>query len=190
MGTTLKVQLSESSIRKAISELHKYKDALNDKQTLFAERLAERGITVAREHSKDVGGIFGTHRMGQFVTFEKRVEVDGSTCKGLLIGMGDEVYSKISQGRSINALMALEFGTAGLAIDSWKGSNSESGHENDLVWYAKVEADDYYQTGKWYYKLLSAIRPTRPLYEAAMKMRMDIVEVAQEVFATDRTVSC
>ena len=192
MGTTLKVKLSADSIRNAIKELQNYKDELKDKQQVFIEKLAEVGIDMAREKSKDTGGLHGTHRMGQYVTFEKRIEADGSNVKALVLGMGEEVYSKISD-RSINALMALEFGTAALGLPPYKGSNSISGHSNDLVWYVWVNDDGVpipYSDKTGHYKTLSAIAPTQPMYNAAMEMRKNILTVAHEVFTTDREVSC
>lgn len=176
------MSLSTDSIKTAIDELNRYKDELQSKQREFVSRLIERGYEVAKDKIQDTSGLHGTHRMGKYITFEKRLEDSGTDCKGILLGMGKDVLSKISAGRSINALYALEFGTAALGLPPYKGTNSFAGHENDYVWYAKTQDGEYVTLG--------AIAPTRPMYEAGMKMLQDIKEVAQEVFQTDRTVEC
>ena len=197
MGTTLKIKLSSASLKKAAKEVRRYADDLEKKNRLFVEKLIDRGIEIAKWYAEDTSGTFGTHQMGNLVSFSKEITDDESGCVGLLVGMGKEVFSKISEGRSINSLLALEFGTAGLALPpqeafhgrGGQGTNSESGHENDLVWFVfeDVEVNGEIVRRR---KKLSAIDPTRPMYHAAMEMLQTIQEVAMEVFATNREIEC
>ena len=197
MGTTLNLKLSASSFRKAAKEVRKYSDTLSDKTRKFVDALIERGITVAQEYSKDVSGTFGTHKMGMLVNFEKQLNPEEHGCTGFLIGMGTEVFSQISQGRSINSLLALEFGTAGLALEpqnafhgrGGRGTNSTAGHANDLSWYVYV-TENVDGRNVRVKKKLTAITPTRPLYHAAMEMLRDIEEVAKSIFATNKVIEC
>lgn len=194
MGTTLNVKLSAKSLRNAAKEVRKYEENLKKKNQQFVNKLLERGIEEARWWAKDSSGTFGTHRMGKLVTFSKEMSEETDGCSGMLIGMGQDVLSNISQGRSINSLLALEFGTAGLALPpqtafhgyGGHGTNSEAGHENDLIWWVYVKDEN----GKTVPKKLSAIEPTRPLYHAAMEMLQTIQEVAIEVFATSQEIQC
>lgn len=194
MGTTLNLKLSAKSIQRAAKEVRKYADNLRTKNQQFVDRLIKEGIEVAEWYAQDVGGTFGTHRMGRLVTFSRDVQEDGTGVVGLLIGKGQEVYSQISKGRSINSLLALEFGTAGLALPpqtafhgrGGKGTNSTAGHENDLIWWVFVEGEN----GKTVPKKLSAIDPTRPMYHASMEIIQNVERVAREIFTTNQEIQC
>lgn len=176
MSKVIHVKLNSKSIKNAVKELEDYKKWLDLKTIELTERLVELGIEVAEEHSVDRGGLFGTHLMGQHVSFEMKVEGDfkhGAT--RILVGFGDDVESGVNPGRSINALYALEFGTAALGLAPYKGTNSQSGHEDDLVWYAYDEETESY-------KRLSAIMPTRPMHNAYLQILDSVQSVAKEVF--------
>lgn len=193
MGTTLKVSLSTASVQRAIKEVKDYKKSLEAKNKLFVDKLLDIGIEVAKENAVDIPGTFGTHHMGEYVSFSKELSNSKGKSKGLILGMGAEIYSAVNEGRSINSLMALEFGTAALALEpqamfgvsGGRGTNSRSGHENDLVWWAYTV-----ENGKRIRKKLTAIEPTRPMYHAATEMLLQIQRVAQEVFETNRVVKC
>lgn len=175
MSKVIHVKLNSKSIKDALKELDDYKKWLDLKTIELTERLVELGIEVAEEHSVDRGGIFGTHLMGQYVSFEMKVEGNVHGATRILVGFGDDVASNVSLGRSINALYALEFGTAALGLAPYKGTNSQAGHEDDLTWYAYDEETKSY-------KLLSAIMPTRPMHNAYLQILDSVQSVAKEVF--------
>lgn len=197
MGTTLNVKLSQKSFKNAAKQVRLYAKSIKDKNKVFVEALLEKGITVARDNATDVSGTFGTHKMGKLVTFTKEFETSENGYSGLLIGMGQNVFSKISEGRSINSLLALEFGTAALALPpqeafhgrGGQGTNSMTGHSGDMVWFALVETEvNGKVVKKW--KKLSAITPRRPMYNAFMEMQQGILEAAKLAFATDKVIQC
>lgn len=179
------------SIRKAIKDLKAYKRDLHNKTALFVSRLLEVGIQVAEEKGAGESGTFGTHQMENYVWFSKKLEKDKDGCHGILMGKGATLYSEwIGEGGekrsgSINSMLAMEFGTAGLAlpkqdrfgVTGGRGTNSKYGHENDVVWYILVE-----ENGKTFWKKATAITPTRPMHNAMIEMQEQVKTIAKEVF--------
>lgn len=184
-----KATLNKNSLNKLVRQLEEYRDGLDGKMATFIEKLLDVGIKVARFQSIDVPGQFGTHQMGRYVTFEKEIEVGNNTCRGLMLGIGETLfstwYAREERHGSINAIMALEFGTAALALSvreafgavGGQGTNSKYGHENDMEWFLYKENGGHVERIK-----ATAIRPTRPMYNAALEMSRQIVETAREVF--------
>lgn len=195
-------RLNSESLKRLEKELTDYRDSLDAKTELFMNRLLELGIKVGRENAVDIEGEFGTHEMGRYVTFEKKVQTEDGSCKGIMLAMGETLYSKwfVQGGEerhgSINAIMALEFGTAAMAVSEresfgakgGQGTNSDYGHENDLRWYIYTGLDEKGRPSKR--KKATAITPTRPMMNAGNAMAADIVRVAREVFGGETDVVC
>ena len=143
-----KANLSTSSIDGLIKELTAYKDGLQDKTKLFVDALLEKGI-VRAEEVKGVGGRYGTHKMENYVTFTKRLDVKKYGCHGVMLGMGKTIHAKWfgidgdERNGDLSSIAAIEFGTAGLAlpaheafgVTAGQGTNAKYGHEGDLDWY-------------------------------------------------------
>ena len=176
-------------------QLYEYADSLDDKNERFVKTLIDKGIKVAEQYSVDIEGEFGTHKMGRLVTFSSKVDANTNGVVGYLIGEGQDVESEwvspsgeeIRSG-SINSLLALEFGTAGMALPpqeafggvGGQGTNSFYGHEQDLVWYFNTgEVND---KNKAVWKKATAIQPTQPMFHAVTEMINLIEETAKEVF--------
>lgn len=182
---------SRKSIQKAIKELKAYRNDLERKTELFISRLLDVGIEVAERYGAGETGPYGTHKMERYVTFSKKLESDKYGCKGILMGKGATLYSEwIGEGGekrsgSINSMLAMEFGTAGLAlpkqdrfgVTAGRGTNSKYGHENDVLWYILVE-----ENGNTFWKTATAITPTRPMHNAMIEMQEQVKAIAKEVF--------
>lgn len=202
MAKTLSVNaFSVKSIRQIKKELEKYRDSLQGKLETFVNILLEEGISVAYEHSQDIGGAFGTHKMGQQgIAFNKEVNTADGKIYGVLIGTGNDVvgywymnngkgvYTQVSD--TINALMVLEFGTAGLALEvqnsfgvvGGQGTKSKCGHENDYAWKIITRLDSNGNPVEW--KNATAIQPTRPMYQAGLAMCEKVKEAARVAFGS------
>lgn len=191
---TYKATLSMRALDKLIGDLKDYRDSLGAKMEALVNRLLELGIETAQHHSTDVPGRYGTHKMGQYVSFKKEIKAADGSCTGLLVAMGDTLdsvwYGPDGEKRygTINAMMALEFGTAAKAVSvresfgvtGGQGTNSQYGHENDLEWWIAESLDSNGKPTDW--KRATAITPTRPLMHAGNEMASEIANAAREVF--------
>lgn len=196
----IKVKLNQKSIDEAIKQIRDYRAKLDVFTELLASRMVDVGISVAKGTIGSPGR-FGTHQMERYVTFSKRLEKETHGCTAILVGVGDTIYSRwyvrSSEGTqertgSINALMAVEFGTAGGALPpqaafgghGGKGTNAKYGHENEMEWWIATEIDENGEPTNW--RKATAIIPTRPMHNAAIQMaetiNMIAAEVAREVF--------
>lgn len=180
-----KVDLSESGINKLIDDLNEYKDSLDDKAELFVQKLLDIGITRA-ESVPGISGSLGTHKFERFVWYSKKLDRNKYGCDGILFGQGRTFNvtwgASGEKSGSINAMMALEFGTAGQAIApqfkfgvyGGRGTNSFSGYADSDEWY--------FIDGKEL-KKATAITPTRPMMQAMEEMISQMNKIAKEVFS-------
>jgi len=182
------VELSESGIEKLIKQLEDYKKSIREKNKLFLEKLAERGIEAAESA---VSG--GTHTMPSRITFRKEIETEDGIVTAYVIGEGQPFQSDWVDAFDeehhdmVYPLSMLEFGSAGLALErqtafggeGGRGSFTHMGHDNDIEWYVKRGDNENNKV-----RHATAIAPTRPMYHAAEKMRSEILDVMREVFTS------
>ena len=154
---------------------------------------------VAQERSTDVDGALGTHKMGSHVSFfAKPVETADGIVYGVMIGTGDDIVGEwyandgngnyIPQKDVINALMAIEFGTAAMALPPTEAFGVLGGrgtfpalyHEDDYAWSIITKIDSNGKPIEW--KSATAIQPTRPMYYAGLEMYQKIKQTAIAVF--------
>lgn len=185
----LKADLTVNGIDNLIKELEDYRDGLDAKCEEFVKRLLDIGITRA-ESVGGISGTFGTHKMENYVYYTKEFEQSIDGYVGFIVGVGTEFDvtwgAHDEKHGSLNALKALEFGTAGLAlpptnmfgVTGGQGTNSQYGHANDTEWYF-LERD---ANGKVVRHTATAITPTRPMLNAAEEVIKQINKVAKEVF--------
>lgn len=187
---TLKVKLTESGIDSLIHDLEAYRDSLDSKVELFTAKLLELGIARA-ESVPGISGEFGTHKMERFVWYSKELNPSKDGCLGVLVGTGRTFNvtwgENGEKSGSLNALQAIEFGTAAKAlpvqtrfgVTGGRGTNSYYGHSDDSRWYFANGKDS---EGRLIWKKATAITPTRPMAQAANEMISQINRVAKEVF--------
>lgn len=182
--------LNTNSLDKLIKDLEEYKDSLKYKTEVFVSRLLDVGVKTA-ENVPGIDGTFGSHKMENRVSYYKELDPQEHGCYGVMVGFGDTIYTKWGEhgekSGSINAMMALEFGTAGFAgskttmfgVTGGRGTNSKYGHENDILWYFAIGRDE---DDNLIWKKATAIAPTRPMLQASEEMQKQIVKIAKEVF--------
>ena len=200
MGKTLKANaFSVSSLKELQKELKAYRDSLQGKMEKFITLLLKEGVTTASLKSSDISGPLGTHEMGKHVFFgAEPVETKDGVVYGLMIGTGDDIVGEwyVNDGNGnyypqkdvINALMALEFGTAAMALPPTEAFGVLGGrgtfpalyHEDDFAWHIVTKIDSKGNPIEW--KTATAIQPTQPMYHAGLAMYQKIRQAAITVF--------
>ena len=165
--------LSQSSIQNAIKALQSYQDSLTYKCQLLVEKLAEKGVEIARVQIADLDAIF-TSELLQSVHSEYKGSVKGG---GVWAVVADSKHAAF-----------VEFGTGVIGkANPYKGALPKS-----VDWqYASGKtirqlADGRYgwfyegKDGNWYF---TEGMPSRPfMYNTANELRSIIVSTAKEVF--------
>ncbi len=181
---TISINLSSGSISNAIYELEKYKNDMNRKTKLFLEKLADIGITVAKNKAQG-----DSHHFDEMVEFVKEWK-DGELYligrNSNLSGLHIEWYDGEGQyhDETISPILALEYGTGKLAIEGHKGSFAVTGnHVDDDVWYYYQSLDE---NGKPTDKHpATPEEPHQMMYEATMEMMRQIITIAKEVWSDE-----
>lgn len=202
MPKTIKMKLSQSSVRDAIRELEDYRDSLETKTEEFVERLLEVGIECA-ENVPGIGGSTGSHGFENRVSYYKELEPAVDGCHGIMIGEGETIetqwftFNGEERFGSINTMLALEFGTAATAEGGERfgaiggsGTNSVTGgyFADRTVWYFVEVYQEMLdeETGKTIierkWKKATSITPTTPMTKASQEMISQIRTIAKEVF--------
>lgn len=168
----LKSDLSVSNIRHLQKELEKYRDSLEHKARLLAEKLSERGVEIARVRVASLDAVF----------------------TGELIESIHSEYKGSQKGGAVFAVVAdsdhaafVEFGTGPIGAESPYPYDLPEG----VTWeYASGKtirqlADGRYgwfypKDGQWYF---TEGMPARPfMFETSLELQEIVVEVAKEVF--------
>lgn len=164
---------SQSSIQNAIKALRSYQDYLTYKCQILAEKLAEKGVEIARVQIADLDAIF-TSELLQSVHSEYKGSIKGG---GVWAVVADSEHATF-----------VEFGTGIIGKASpYKGALPEG-----VDWqYATGKtirqlADGRYgwfykgKDGNWYF---TEGMPSRPfMYNTANELRSIVVSTAKEVF--------
>lgn len=179
----IKIDLnSYKSIDDAIAQLQDYKNNLKSKTQIFLERLADKGITVC------INSVQGdSHHFEEMVTFEKKWN-DGVL---YLIGRNDNLsglHTEWYDGKgnfhteTISPILALEFGTAGLAIKGHGGSAAVTGnHIEDTEWYYYTDINENGKPINPHYA--TAEEAHEPMFKAWEEMVREVNSTAKKVFA-------
>lgn len=164
---------SQISVQNAIKALQSYQDSLTYKCQLLAEKLAEKGVEIARVQIADLDAIF-TSELLQSVHSEYKGSVKGGS-----------VWAVVADSKHA---AFVEFGTGVIGkANPYKGTLPEG-----VDWqYASGKtirqlADGRYgwfykgKDGNWYF---TEGMPSRPfMYNTANELRSIIVSTAKEVF--------
>lgn len=176
----LNITLSTSSIDSAIKKLEEYNKSLDKKAKMLVEKLAEKGIEVARRNSG----------YGAYIYFG--MKLDNTTGGATAIMFGKNVKQLVVQWQTkegiksaeVNPILMAEFGSGAEFDDVWgvglveRGSFPNQTHAFDSKgWYWK-DLD-----GKWHHS--DGHNPEQPMYHAYKEMYGVIVNVAKEVFSNE-----
>ena len=171
MATTIRFTLfSAKEIEKAKQQLIEYQDDLNEKLDLFVQKLCEKGVEIAKE-KVSVHDAIDTGELLNSIDLRE----------GDIIKNGSQwfIYTDCDYAKFI------EFGTGVV------GENSPYPTDIPMEWnYASgthifTTKDGrvgwrYFKDGSWHF---TEGQPSKPfLYETALELREQILEVAKEVF--------
>lgn len=168
---TIKMSLSQSSIRQAIDELNQYKESLKSKNDLFVRRLAEVGIPVIDQRISAAKGdsdknhntyiklnSFGDYSQAELIVEGRQI---------LFIEFGSGIFHNTPAGTSPHP-KGEEFG---YTIGSYG-----KGHGKDEFWYYQADTGEYVRS--------YGTQATMPVYSASVEIRARIQEIAREVFSS------
>lgn len=165
--------LSKSSIENAIRQLRAYKNDLTYKCQLLAEKLAEKGVEIARVQIADLDAIFTSELLSSI-----HAEYKGST-------KGGSVWSVVA---GTDHAMFVEFGTGivgkqspypgelpdGVSWEYASGKTIRQLADGRYGWFYK---DD---DGQWWF---TEGMPSRPfMYHTSIQLRDIVLKTAKEVF--------
>lgn len=186
MSKQITMNLSTSSVQNAIKELHQYQQDLNRKCEVFCQRLAEKGIEVAKENT---GGY------GKYITFSVEVTDRTKGCTALMVATNTGIIHsewKMEDGSiksaDISPLLMCEFGSGLKAVNPqsfFRGGHLTVGtgtfpgqtHAKDPNgwWWKDLEDNWHHSYG---------VTPKMPMYHASMEMLLNIRKIAKEVFGS------
>lgn len=182
---SIKTKVSIDGINTTIQKLEEYIERLQWKTEIFVDRLADLGITVAKQNVLVEDNEVIVDR-SNLVYFEKNVasSVDGAVC--IIVPFSTpyvSMWRKSKEGEllvaEVDPLLMAEFGSGANAIDGHRGTfpsptaqkNAEHGA---WAWYDE-SGKKHVSTGN---------TPSRPIYKAKEEMKQQIQLVAAEVFST------
>lgn len=175
MGKNISVDVfSKRSIQAAIKELEKYRDSLEYKARLLAEKLSEKGVEIARVQIADLDAIF-TGELLESIHNEYVESFKGGAVFAVVAGTDHAFF--------------VEFGTGQMGKDSpypyplpqgisWNYATGKTIRQN-------AKTGRYYwfypgRDGLWHY---TEGMPARPfMYQTSLELQQIVAEVAKEVF--------
>lgn len=165
--------LLQSSIQNAIKALQSYQDSLTYKCQLLAEKLAEKGVEIARVQIADLDAIF-TSELLQSVHSEYRGSIKGGGVWAIVAGSKHAAF--VEFGTGVIGKANPYKGTLPEGVD-WQyasGKTIRQLADGRYGWFYKGK------DGNWYF---TEGMPSRPfMYNTANELRSIIVSTAKEVF--------
>nr|DAU46226.1 MAG TPA: tail component protein [Bacteriophage sp.] len=165
--------LSQNSIQNAIKALQSYQDSLTYNCQLLAEKLAEKGVEIARVEISDLDAVF-TSELLQSVHSEYKGSVKGG---GVWAVVTDSEHATFVEfGTGIIGKANPYKGTLPEGVD-WQyasGKTIRQLADGRYGWFYKGK------DGNWYF---TEGMPSRPfMYNTANELKSIIVSTAREVF--------
>lgn len=173
MSKKITITLSQKSIQDAISQIKAYQNVLTYKCQLLAEKLAEKGVEIARLQLADLDAIFTTELISS-VHAEYKGSIKGGGIWAVVAGTDHAMF--------------VEFGTGIVGKRSPYPGNLPEGVDWQYVSGKTIRqlADGRYgwfyqdDEGQWWF---TEGMPSRPfMYCTAQELEKIVVEVAKEVF--------
>lgn len=180
-------RLSTKDIARVKREIREYQKSLVAKCSLFVEKLAERGITVAVANSGEYSGL---------ITFSTEVESGPKGATGLMLATSGTIKRRwLSNGQireaDVSPLLMAEFGSGWKASDASAKPNALKAIELGMGQGTFPNQTHAFDEGGWYWQDLDGEwqhsegeEPTMPMFKAALAMEQSIFDVAKEVFGT------
>nr|DAV40727.1 MAG TPA: tail component protein [Caudoviricetes sp.] len=177
----IKFSLSKKSIRQAINALEAYKKELKDKCNLLSQRLAEKGVEIARAEIVDLDAVFTSELLNSIHSEDK-----GNGVWAVVAGTDHALFVEFGTGQ-VGQQSPYPYGfPEGI---SWSYNTGKTIRQalNDIVIHGStfVKAGEYYWSyvGKDGKIHITKGMPSRPfMYNTANELMDKIVETAREVF--------
>lgn len=177
MPTKIKMRLCEEDIQKAIKEVETYQKQLITHCNVFAGKLADIGMKVAKAK-------IGESPLGKYALLNVKYEPKAKGCKAILYASGMTINA---QSGSVQTLMMIEFG-AGIHYNHDANPKAEEfgmgvGTYPDQT-HAFQEEGWYYmdENGAWHHSY--GVKATMPMYSADTEIILNIRKIAREVFSS------
>jgi len=171
--------LSVSEVKAAIRELEAYQRRLNEKCKELSRRLAERGAEITKAE-------IASSSFGRYIRVGTEISPEQYGCKAVFFMEDAEKITEEWQTKEgiktaeVSPSLMIEFGSGlnaqnpaeipGVGTGTFPGGT----HGTEPVWYW-MDLD-----GNWNHS--SGVKPRMPLYNAAKKLRDEVLPIAREVF--------
>lgn len=172
MATKITFGLSESEIKKAIEQTQRYKQDINVNCELFAHRLADEGVILAKLKIMEFPAIYTGELLNSISDEPGAILTNGYTWI---------IYTACPWAQYV------EFGTGAVGSQNphplagtfnWKYDVNEHG---EMGWW-------YFKEGAWHW---TKGMPSRPfLYETRMELLPIVSKIAREVFKSQVVRKC
>lgn len=165
--------LSKSSVERAIRQLKKYKSDLTYKCQMLAEKLAEKGVEVARIQVSELDAIF-TGELIESIHSEYEGSIEGGGVWAVIADSEHAIFVELGTGT-----VGKKSPYKGKLPDgiTWEYATGKTIHritDGRYGWFYPGE------NGKWYFTEGMQSRPF--MYNTAEELKGLILETAREVF--------
>jgi hypothetical protein len=164
--------LSQSSIQNAIKEIEKYKNSLEYKSRILAEKLAQKGVEIARVQIASLDAIF-TGELIESVHSEYKSSIKGGAIFAVVADSTHAAFVEFGTGMigSKTPYPKLPDGV------SWQYASGKTIHQlvdGRYGWFYQID-------GQWYF---TEGMPSRPfMYNTSLELMRQVVKTAKEVFS-------
>lgn len=164
MSKRIKCSLSQSSIKQAVREIEQYKREIITKTKIFAQRLADEGVILAKVKIMEYPAVYTGELFNSIMDEPGSVITNGSQW---IVYTGCPWAQFVEFGTGITGS---ENPHPDTSIANWKYDVNEHG---DAGWH-------YYKDSEWHW---TKGMPSRPfMYETAMDLTNLVPKIAMEVF--------
>lgn len=173
MSKKITITLSQKSVQDAISQIKAYQNDLTYKCQLLAEKLAEKGVEIARLQLADLDAIFTTELISS-VHAEYKGSIKGGGIWAVVAGTDHAMF--VEFGTGIVGKRSPYPGKLPESID-WQYASGKTIRQLADGRYGWFYKDD---DGQWWF---TEGMPSRPfMYYTAQELEKIVVETAKEVF--------
>lgn len=170
---TLKADLSISSIKQLQKNLEKYKSDITYKAQLLAEKLAERGVEIARVRVADLDAIF-TGELIESIHEEYKGSIPGGAIFAVVADSSHSLFVEFGSGQMGADHPYPHPLPDGISWDYNVGKTIRQSASGRYYWFYPGK------DGKWHY---TEGMPARPfMYQTAMQLYKEVTKVAKEIF--------
>lgn len=174
MAKKITITLSKKSIQDAISQVKAYQNDLTYKCQLLTEKLAEKGVEIARLQLADLDAIFTTELISS-VHAEYKGSVKGGGIWAVVAGTDHAMF--VEFGTGIVGKRSPYPGKMPEGVD-WQYASGQTIRQLADGRYGWFYQDD---NGEWWF---TEGMPSRPfMYYTSIQLRDIVVKTAKEVFS-------